>query len=443
MQLLQKTHSFSQTPIKLPVWIATFGLAFVLFYAAVKLPWYDGTKHLDTLMLLLGVACIVKFAPPAVRASLPMWALLAAVSATILTWASGQITHPELIADTPKIEHLGNHFLFLVLAFWLMGSQTKTFLVWAIAFATVVASPWLLGGGWAELQAGWIGQRIDLGIHNAQHTAVVFGTALLGWLVFAKRMVVGKSAAPIRATIWAVVAALLVFVIAASQTRATFIGLAVVMVAVFLWLLAKGLQSSHKKTYFLIAGLLVLLTVGVWVAKEDSLRARFATEAPVLVKLVEGDLAGVPTTSFGYRVHSWRAGFEWIAKYPVFGVGRNGGEIVMKHTEWLQAYTGGRFGHMHSSYMEFAVRYGLFGLAIYIVLFLWIARHAHLTWKAGAMPTDVYFFSLLFVLYYGVVNAVESFMFYTTGRLPFTIVMGGLLGYIWQYQIKKANDNQP
>lgn len=439
MQLIQKIQSFSQTPVRLPLWIAILGLAFVLFYAVVKLPWYDGTKHLDTLMMLLGITCIIKFAPTTIRASLPMWALLAAVSATLLTWASGQITHPELIANTPKIEHLGNHFLFLVLAFWLMGSQTKTFLVWAIAFATVVVSPWVMGGGWAELQAGWSGQRIDLGIHNAQHTAVVFGTALLGWLVFAKRMIVGKSAAPIRVIAWAAVAALLVFVIAASQTRATFIALAAVVVVVFLWLLIMGLQSNHKKTYFFMASLLVLLTASVWLAKEDSLKDRFASEAPVLNKLVEGDMAGVPTTSFGYRVHSWRAGLEWVAQYPVFGVGRNGGEVVMKHTDWLQAYTGGRFGHMHSSYMEFAVRYGLFGFGIYIILFVWTARKAHQTWRAGAMPTDVYVFSLLFVLFYGVVNTVESFMFYTTGRLPFTLVMGGLLGFIWRYQVHKAD----
>lgn len=439
MQLVPTIHSFSQTPVKLPVWIATFGLGFVLFYSLVKLPWYDGTKHLDTIMMLLGVVCIIKFAPTTIRASLPMWALLAAVMATILTWVSGQITHPELIAAKPKIEHLGNHFLFLVLAFWLMGSKTKTFLVWGIAFATVVASPWVLGGGWAELQAGWRGQRIDLGIHNAQHTALVFGTALLGWLVFGRRMIVGKSAAPIRALVWAAVAALLVFVIAASQTRATFIALAAVVMVVFLWLLVKGMQSSHKKTYFLIAGLLVLLAASIWVVKEDSIRARFATEAPVLAKLVEGDLVGVPTTSFGYRVHSWRAGFEWIAKYPVFGVGRNGGEIVMKHTEWLQAYTGGQFGHMHSSYMEFAVRYGFFGLTIYIVLFVWTARKAHQTWQAGAMPTDVYVFSLLFVVFYGVVNTVESFMFYNTGRLPFTMVMAGLLGFIWRHQMNRQS----
>jgi hypothetical protein len=44
-------------------------------------------------------------------------------------------------------------------------------------------------------------------------------------------------------------------------------------------------------------------------------------------------------------------------------------------------------------------------------------------------------FFWLFFVFYMFVNMFESFMFYTTGILPFTVVMAGLLGFIWRHRI--------
>jgi len=427
-------------PIEQPRWLNILGLMLVLMYGLIKLPLYLSSKHLDTMMLMAGLVCILIYGANRARSTLPVWSIVAAVVATLATWAAGQMTHPELIKSTPKIEHLANHFLFVVLAFWLMGSVQKTLVFWACAIASVVIAPWWLGGGWDELAQGLAGVRINLGIHNAQHTSVVMGSALIGWLVFAKRIVIGDSYRALRTLIWLGVLAVLAYGFIASQTRAAYLGITLVVAVLVAGLIHRGIKAGQRLRYGIAVAAILLFGFAAILSGQDKLKERFSESAPALSKFIQGDWDAIPPTSLGLRIHSWRAGMKWVAEYPVFGVGRNGGVIVMKNTEWLQAHTNGRFGHMHNSVVEFLVRYGMFGLGIYLVLMAWTTKEAHRAWKRGVMPTDFYVFFWLFFVFYMFVNMFESFMFYTTGILPFTVVMAGLLGFIWRNRITVTNE---
>ena len=435
MRFFGKVGSIEPNPIEQPRWLNEMGLMLVLLYGVIKLPLYESSKHLDTVMLMAGLVCILIYGANRVRNTLPVWSILAAVVATLATWAAGQMTHPELIKTTPKIEHLANHFLFVAFAFWLMGSVQKTLVFWALAMVSVVIAPWWLGGGWEELAQGWAGKRIDLGIHNAQHTSVVMGSALIAWLVFTKRIVIGTTHVGLRAVAWLVVFSILAFGFVTSQTRAAYIGIGLVLAVVVIGLFYHGVKAGQRLRYGAAAAAILIAASFALVSSQDKLKERFAESAPAASKLIEGDWDAIPPTSLGIRLHSWRAGIEWVADHPVFGLGRNGGVIVMKNTEWLQVHTGGRFGHMHNSAVEFLVRYGAFGLGIYLVLMMWTTKEAHRAWKSGVMPTDFYVFFWLFFVFYMFVNMFESFMFYTTGILPFTVVMAGLLGFIWRHRI--------
>jgi O-antigen ligase len=440
MQFLDKVWPIEPTPIEQPRWLNVIGLMLVLMYGLIKLPLYQSSKHLDTVMLMAGLVCILIYGAHRVRNTLPMWSILAAVVATLATWAAGQITHPELIKSTPKIEHLANHFLFVVFAFWLMGSVQKTLVFWTCAIASVVIAPWWLGGGWNELALGWTGARINLGIHNAQHTSVVMGSALIGWVVFAKRIVMGDSHRALRTLVWLGVLAVLAFGFIASQTRAAYLGMALLVAVLLIGLIQRGINAGQRLRYGIAVAAILLIGSAAILLGQDKLKERFSESAPAASKFIQGDWDAIPPTSLGIRIHSWRAGMEWVAEHPVFGLGRNGGVIVMKNTEWLQVHTGGGFGHMHNSAIEFLVRYGLFGLGIYLFLMAWTTKEAHRAWKRGVMPTDFYVFFWLFFVFYVFVNMFESFMFYTTGILPFTVVMAGLLGFIWRNRITVTNE---
>lgn len=435
MWFFDRGSLYEPSPIPMPAWLNTLGFSLVLLYGLIKLPLYQSSKHLDTVMLIAGLVCLLIYGANRVRNTLPLWAMLASVLVTIATWAAGQVSHPELIKSTPKIEHLATHFLFVVFALWLMGSAKKTFLFWAVAMVSVVVAPWWLGGGWDELALGWSGERIDLGVRNAQHTSVVMGSALVGWLVFANRMVLGQPHTALRFAFWFVVLAFLAFCFITSQTRAAYIGMALVLVTLVIGLIFYGIHLKQGFRYTLAATLIATAALSVIFMTKGTLIERIPESSPVVNQVLSGDWDEIPAASLGIRIHSWRAGLEWFVEYPFFGVGRNGGSIVMQHTEWLQPITEGRFGHMHNSAVELLVRYGLFGLAIYFSLMIWTAKHAHRAWKSGVMPTDFYVFFWLFFVFYMFVNMFESFIFYTTGILPFTVVMAGLLGFIWRNNI--------
>lgn len=441
MQFLDKVWPIEPNPIEQPRWLNVLGLMLVLMYGLIKLPLYQSSKHLDTVMLMAGLVCILIYGAHRVRNTLPVWSILAAVMATLATWVAGQITHPELIKSTPKIEHLANHFLFVVLAFWLMGSVQKTLVFWACAIASVVIAPWWLGGGWNELAQGWAGVRISLGIHNEQHTSVVMGSALIGWVVFAKRIVMGDSHRALRTLIWLGVLAVLAFGFIASQTRAAYLGMALVVAVLVIGLVQRGIKAGQRLRYGVAVAAILLIGSAAILSGQDKLKERFSESAPTVTKIIEGDWRAMPHNSLGLRLQSWQAGFESFLQHPLFGAGRNGGKIVLQNTDWLQTSPASQFGHMHNSTVEFLVRYGLFGLGIYLVLMAWTTKEAHRAWKRGVMPTDFYVFFWLFFVFYVFVNMFESFMFYTTGILPFTVVMAGLLGFIWKSRCEPINCN--
>lgn len=433
MWFFDRTSQDAPDLAPMPLWLNGLGYGLILLFGLIKLPLYQSSKHLDTLLLVLGLVCILVYGASRVRNTLPLWLILASVLAALATWTAGTISHPDLIKSTPKIEHLATHFLFVVFAFWLMGSVKKTLVLWIVAMISVVLAPWLLGGGWDELARGLEGERIDLGFRNAQHTSVVMGSALLGWLIFAKRMVFGEKHTVLRGVLWFVVLMFLMFYFITSQTRAAYIGAATVLVMFVIGLIIHGINS--KQGFWSLFSVILIFLFAVVLIANDTLVKRLPESSATISPVLRGDWNAVPPNSLGLRIHSWRAGFEWITEYPIFGIGRNGGAIVMQNTEWLKPIINDDFGHMHNSAMELLVRYGFFGLGIYLLLILWIVRQSHKAWKKGDIPNDFYIFFCLFFVFYLIVNMFESFIFYTAGIFPFTIAMSGLLGFLWKSKI--------
>jgi O-antigen ligase len=128
---------------------------------------------------------------------------------------------------------------------------------------------------------------------------------------------------------------------------------------------------------------------------------------------------------------------------PITGWGGNAGGLVIQHTEWLQAYIGDLpLGHLHNSYVELLVRYGLLGFSIYLILAVWTAKGAHRAWKNRTMPGDFLIFFIVFFVFWAIVNMFESYMFYWTGVYVFNLVMAALLSFIWNDQKRLEKDEK-
>lgn len=423
--------------------VVGLGCLSVYAFAKIALPTLSGV--IEPILLLASIAGFFAYGGQ-LRRSGPVWLLALAIVIPVLTWSYAYWTIPEWADSSPRADHLARHFIFIFVAWWLGGSVRNTLLLWSLGAAGLLISPWAVGDGWNELLAGWQGQRIDLGIRNAQHTALLFGAVLLGLIVFWKRIVYGRPYRTARVAFALALLLLSLLVVVASHTRAVVLAYLIVLPSLGLILLSIRLVSARRNRTAIatsrprtsIAALMGAFAVGLalvasyYVANHTF--QRVGSESDVIAHVARGEFDSVRRSSIGIRIHSWRAATEWIAERPILGWGANGSALVNDHTEWLQPYTRGEFGHLHNSYLELLVRYGFLGLSVYLALAIWLLTNLVRAWRAGIVEDDFFAFYLSFLLYWAIVNIFESFLFYSTGVYLLSLVLGGLVSRLWLFK---------
>jgi O-antigen ligase len=431
--------------VVLPPWLNFAGLVLIYLYAFSKISFSDAFDFVEAVFVIVLLYGFFRYGG-ALRSSLPLWLVWASIAVVLITWISAQFSHPEWAESNPRLEHLARHFLFVLMAFWLAGSERKILWFFGLALLGLLFSPWSLGDGWGEIMTGLQGERIDFGIRNSQHTGILFGLAALFLLVFFRRLVFGGNVW-LRGGVWLAALVFCLYVVFATHTRSVplaFAVLALMAVLVGLWLLVfrsrYALALVHHNRV-VVATLLLTVSVAAVALTAffatmdqagDSGYQRLVDDVEMLAQARSGDLSDLPRTSMGFRVVSWQAALEWFGQRPITGWGGNAGGLVIQHTEWLQDYIGDlSLGHLHNSYFEVLVRYGLLGFSLYLVLMIWTAKGAHRAWKNGNMPGDFLIFFLVFFVFWTIVNLFESYMFYWTGVYVFNLVMAALLSFIW------------
>lgn len=427
-------------------------LAVALFYAFFRLPFYNNGRLLDSLVLVVGLFFLYRHEPSLTR-TFPVRSIWLAILVMTLSWVFGLMTHPELIKPTPQYDHLGRHFVFLSFAPLLLGRVRLTLVFLVLAGLSVAISPWTMGQGWAEVTLGWSGQRVDFGIHNEQHTGLVFGASLLGWLILGPRLWLAQSRwRTALALIWVAISAWLLVGMMVSQTRAAYLAFAFLVLtgtsAFAIWAHKAapnrdevGWLNTSWRSWYILAALCVMWMLAMTaLALSDFLILRFGESSLTLVNIVQGRWYNLAEDSLGLRIYSWQAAYEWFLKYPWLGLGRNGASIILQNTDWLQSTQMSKFGHMHNSAIDIVVRYGLLGLSLYLALVIWTAVRLHQAWRAGAMPTDFYVFFWAFFIFYLIMNMFESYVFYPTGIWVFTVVMSCVVGFIWKHRLFGAHE---
>lgn len=414
------------------------GVLTLLLYAGFGILWSSVGSPAETLCALFGLGMVLGYGQ-GLRSSGPLWLLLAALLVQSLSWGLGAWHHPQWVADNPQLDRLAKLFIFIAVAWWLGGSTRNTLLVWALALVGYLVASLTHGEGLQEWWTGLQGQRVGFGIRNKQHGSMLFGVALVGVVLFARRFVMpDRSLVAWRFALWCAVAAMCMTGVLIGQTRAVWLAtLAALVVAGAVWTLWRTWQGEGRRLLKPLAAALALVVVVATLAGvlfKAPLQARLATESAVVAHLLEGNAEVVPYTSIGIRIHSWRAALEWIAERPWVGWGGEGRGLVIDHTEWLPDHVKADFGHLHNFFLEVWVAYGLLGLLVIAALALWIGRGTWLAWRGGVMPNDVALFGAAFFVYWMVVNQFESYNSFGTGVYVYNLVVGGLVTHIWRWQ---------
>lgn len=424
-----------------PRGVACVGLVLLALYGGLRVLWPAVGDPAGTAMALLGLIAVLVWGK-GLRGSAVLWLLLAVIVVQALSWVLGYFHHPDWVASNPEVDRLAKLFIFIGVAWWLGGSNRWTLALWAAGVIGYVIAVFVHGGvqEWLSVIGG---RRVDFGIRNAQHSAMLFGVGLLGLIVFSGRVFAYQGKGRLVFCLgWVVLTTVCIAGVLAGQTRSVWVALfiaAFMVVAIRLVWLAKMHGARHVLRFVVITFfILSVVGAGAVVIFKGSLEDRLNHESVVIEKLLNGDVQGLPYTSIGIRIHTWVAASEWIAERPLVGWGGEGRGLVIDHTDWLPDFIKKRFGHLHNFFLEVWVAYGLLGVGVIAALAFWIGRGTWLAWRAGVMPNDMALFGASFFVYWMIVNQFESYNSFWTGVYVHNLIVGGLVTHIWRWQLESG-----
>ena len=304
-------------------------------------------------------------------------------------------------------------------------------------------------GQWAN---AWAGNRENFGIHNAQHTAMFFGTALIGIVCFMFRAIKASSRRWRQAVIFLMILSLAVaaFGLIATQTRAAWLGFAMATTiglttaACLIWKKRDNpFGRGHKKAVFGLALFLLFSFVLAGLNAPERVKAPFTnsqSDSGQLLSIEQytnlPEHNSNPRTSHGVRLMSWRVALEWLKERPLVGWGPGSAEDLIDHSVFFSDQFKKNFGHLHNSFIESLVANGLIGSAILLAMAAWIGYAALAAYRNGKMPADAFIFALSFFGFWTAINLFESYTLYTTGHYINAVTVGFIYSFYLQPQDK-------
>ncbi|MCO5786560.1 hypothetical protein DHB74_09385 [Pseudomonas sp. G11-1] len=352
-----------------------------------------------------------------------------------------RLTLPDNFPPTTSDRRFLRVLYFIAIAYAISRSGwLRAWHLLAVAFSGLVIYL-VISFDQAEWVRAWHGERVDFGIHNAQHTGIVFSTCALALSVFTHRFYlwikhVPRLTASLCVAFWVSAWLFSVWGVFVSQTRAVWLGLCVTLVLLpailgLAYLLRGRPQFSMRKPLLVSmvsVALLVLLAsslnlptlVSERLESEnvtwESLRQAAAHE--------EQDLSSIEI-----RVASWAAATGWIMEKPFMGWGGRGSRPLIRNSDLFSDAFKKQFNHLHSSYFQTLVEIGMIGAMFIAVLMMLIGRATINAYQQRRMPLDVFLFAWIFFVFWLVVSFFESYVIYPSGTYLVAIVTSFFYSY--------------
>ncbi len=403
------------------VWWLFTGCLSLYGFVFLKLPAISASGFFHALMILAFFVSVVKAPRDAKRD--PAWYLIvAAIAISLFIYFWSNYYFPEYAESHPSTGKLLALCQFLPIAWWL-GGQVRNVL-WLLSAALAGLFVWLfMHGIWSGFAAGIAGERVDFDMRNAQHTAMFFSVALMGWLLFIKR-IIGNGYGykkTLRIAIWLSGTVVLSTGFIITQTRTAWISVTAALLFVAIVVLLYGRFSFRQIIVGSVAATVIL--IALIYPMSDMINTRLNKENNTIQKILESGGKNVPLTSIGKRVVMWMEAWKWIKQRPITGWGSEVRRRVFTESKTLPKKISRRFGHFHNSYIEILLSYGLIGLFFVISIFYVIVRQTWLGWRSGKIPPDVFLFGLAFLIFWILANITESYLIGRTG-----VYLTGLIG---------------
>lgn len=383
----------------------------LLFLVALKQNWQVLSKH-----------WLLKF-----------WGL--AIFAPLVFFAINYWVDAEAAQKYSDFERLARIYFFIPVAWWL-GGHARSIGVFLTALFLGLLGACLLDPNLSQtLSSLFQGRRVDFDVLNAQHVALFFTVALVGFLSAVPSLIQYSGRYIKIAGLAVFVGSLIcVAVIYGTQTRAAYIAIFVTALVWGVLALVTWFKTRQGISGLAFAkwGVVVLVLFAVLANVFSSVVFdRFKRESGTLEKIVTLDLDNIPYTSIGIRVNYWIDAAHWIADKPLIGYGGKVRKAVVEasdHPENIKR----NFGHFHNAYIEFLLGYGFLGLIIAISPMLWAL------WVSAARRTFAQRFAWYATLIFLVMCVFESYLFFWMGPFVLVAILSPLVSERFSLMLKPA-----
>lgn len=363
----------------------------------------------------------------------PFYFLLMAIFIAMLTWILAKLQVPEIATNSPEIENLLDKFVFILFAIILFGNKNKTFIFWGVAALGAFLLPWLVGGGFEEIKLAILEKhRTGFGRHIIT-MGMIYSVIFIASLIFFHRFVYNSNKI-LNWLLWIAILTISILGIYSSQTRAIYLGLALIWFLVLIFIIYLFFTSRDKNrfiivyftilsTFFIIFGLL-LLYYGAF----DFLIKRATQEQSVISYLLAGEFDKIPKNSSGLRIHFWIDAWSWIVERPWTGWGKDGNISV--HKEAGNFFGSRHFITIHNDILDILLQYGILGLLLFISLIVWLSNGVYKAWKNSTIEFDLILFYTLFLIFFLFNGMFLSTLFFHDTIFLWNIILAGYLGFI-------------
>ncbi|MBD1576853.1 O-antigen ligase family protein [Vibrio sp. S11_S32] len=350
--------------------------------------------------------------------------LFISILLTITAWVASLYYIPDLARSMPKISVLSKLFFFIIIAYWLKGSTKR---VHAFLSCYIVGVFLLFNSHSTnfiqETQQGLNGTRVDYGVVNANHPAVLSGIAFIICVFYSIKSVFSLTQhfTIKKTSMFLGLITLLIYfglVVIITQSRQVWLAIPLAfLIAPVIYIITK---KPNKKMFYLISvSTLSLVLLAISIASQFSyVDKRSNSEKNVISEILTGHISDLPYTSTGIRIHFWLEALPWIQKNPLFGYGEEARGLVISQSTDLPSYIKAQFSHLHNSYIELVVQYGTPALLLFLYVYISLIKST--TFQKDS--NEMYYLSLLFFIFWIITNNFESYTLQKTGEVVSNVI---------------------
>ncbi|UAB70519.1 O-antigen ligase family protein [Vibrio sp. SCSIO 43132] len=392
-------------------------------YAAFKDSWRLFADIFQTFLLLASLATLTVHWSFFKKEKL-LWLLPIALVVQLSSWLYSLHSYPEIATDSPQLGRFLEFFIFFFIAFWLRGNEKY---IWAMLTCFVFGSIFTLNYHsplLEEISVGLSGKRVDFDYRNAQHGALIIGASTLTLTYFLTKLCrenLKKSTLFVASIL---VLLLLVLLQIVMQTRQALLGIAVALACSKIYNYHTKEKLKIKTIGFIFVAGVLLILIGL---QFDIIYKRLQSELYVITDyILTGDFSNIPYTSIGIRVQLWFESAIWIIKSPLLGFGNGIEAFMIEQSSRLAHPITVEFKHVHNSYIATLLRFGLLGLLLGFAILIFPIIDLFKSTKGKEHIQHMKYLAIMFLVYWLVVNAFESFWYMKAGLWTYTVFMAAI-----------------